>query len=160
MRARSYAAFATALAAFMPACHNEMTSETPDETIAAAPEHKPAHEQTASTPRTDGWIKLGQTRFMCPTPSDRENIAVNNDPGKIGVLMVRVAKGPVDLRNIVVTYDDGRTYTPHLRHIMDEGDRSYEMHLPADRGAVTNVRVDYASAPGTRGEAEIEVWAR
>jgi hypothetical protein len=159
MRARSYAALATALAAILPACHDEMASEVPDETIAAAPEQKPA-EETATTPQTDGWIKLGQTRFMCPTPSDRENIAVNRDPGDIDVLMVRVAKGPVDLRNIVVTYEDGRTYTPHLRHIMDEGDRSYEMHLPEDHGPVTNVRVDYASAPGSRGEAEIEVWAR
>ena len=157
MGARSYAVLATALAAVMPACHDEVASEVPDETMTAAPE---PGTQMASGPRTDGWIKLGQTRFMCPTPSDQENIAIDTDPGKVGVLMVRVAKGPVDLRNIVVTYDDGRTYTPHLRHIMDEGDRSYEMHLPEDRGAVKNVRVDYASVPGSRGEAEIEVWAR
>lgn len=159
MKARSYAALTTALAAIVPACQNDRSSEVPDETI-AAPAQGSETEETASTPRADGWIKLGETRFMCPTPSDRENIAINSDPGDIDVLMVRVAKGPVDLRNIVVTYDDGRTYTPHLRHIMDEGDRSYEMHLPEDRGAVKSVRVDYASAPGTRGEAEIEVWAR
>lgn len=158
MKARSYAALTTALAAIMPACHDDKAGEVPDETIAAAPEVIAAPE--ASTPSTEGWIKLGETRFMCPTPSDRENIAVSRDPGDIDALMVRVAKGPVDLRNIVLTYEDGRTYTPHLRHIMDEGDRSYEMHLPQDRGAVTNVRVDYASAPGKRGEAEIEVWAR
>ena len=51
MKARSYAALATALAAIMPACHDEQASEVPDETIAAAPETLPPPEPGPGTPR-------------------------------------------------------------------------------------------------------------
>src|SRR5690349_2833964 len=89
--------------------------------------------------RTDGWNKIGQATVDGRTAPDRDTIPVAIGEREIGALVVRVNKAPVDLRTITVTYSDGRTYTPHLRHTMEQGSRSYEMYLPKDRGPVRSV---------------------
>ena len=123
------------------------------------------HESTsggsefASDVDRQGWNKIGQATVDGRSAPDRDTIPVRSGDREIGALVVRVNKAPVDLRVITVTYTDGRTYTPHLRHTMEQGSRSYEMYLPKDRGPVRSVSVEYANFPGEE-EAQVEVWAR
>lgn len=183
MRAPHYAIVAIGLAAIAPSCHEEKTSEVPDEAdvgvsgtetnyddVPVTPIAKPSRDvyqpitatTTPATPgspagrSTDGWTKIGDSRVET---SEDNRLSLSCSDRNFNVLMIDVAQGPVDLRSIVVTYADGTTYTPHLRHRLEEGARSYEMYLPVDRGAVRTVQVDYGDVAQGK-EAEIEVWAR
>jgi hypothetical protein len=140
-----YSALAAVTLLAAPACRQQYTSG--------------AEAPSASERRTDGWNKIGQTTVDGRAAADQDTIPVQSGEREIGALIVRVNKAPVDLRTITVTYTDGRTYTPHLRHTMEQGSRSYEMYLPKDRGPVRSVSVEYANFPGEE-EAEVEVWAR
>jgi hypothetical protein len=62
---------------------------------------------------------------------------------------------------MVVTFGNGETFKPNVRHRFDEGSRTKSIDLPGERRAIKQIDFNYRSAGGRReGKATVSVYAR
>jgi hypothetical protein len=104
-----------------------------------------------------GWQKLGER--MVNRGVDHDTILVGRIDGYFSAIMVRALQSPLELYDLVVTFDDNTTYQPNLRQTFQPGQTSHAIDLPGGRRVIKRVDFRYRDLPGG-GRASLELWGR
>jgi hypothetical protein len=109
----------------------------------------------APTWSSRGWDKLGQAQVMGKV--DRDTIKVGRDNGRFTKLGFVVEDSDVELYDVAVTFGNGESFEPKVRHIFREGTRSHEIDLPGATRAIKQINFRYGNLPGG-GRATVVVY--
>jgi hypothetical protein len=98
----------------------------------------------------------------------RREVEFRNDHDRIEVsprrsyrqLDVRVEGAPIEMYDMVITFGNGRTFKPGLRHRFAEGSGSRIIDLPGDRREIRRVDFYYRSLSRRGGRATVALYGR
>jgi hypothetical protein len=109
----------------------------------------------APTWNSRGWDRLGQAQVM--GTFDRDVIKVGRDDGRFTKLGFVVEDSDVELYDVIVTFGNGESFAPNVRHTFREGARSQEIDLPGATRAIKQIDFRYGNLPGG-GRATVVVY--
>ena len=101
-----------------------------------------------------GFVRLGE----CEVAPDRafDALHVSGAPA-VRQLVLVVPRGQLDVRELSVSFTDGRVFVPRVRRSFAAGTASRVIDVPAGPRDLDEVIVDYG--PHSR-DAHVELWAR
>jgi hypothetical protein len=105
-----------------------------------------------------GWELLGER--VAELKMDRDRIEVGRREGRFSTLRVAVKGAPLEMYDMVVTFADGNTFSPNIRHQFNENSWSREIDLPGDRRAIRSVDFRYRSTDRREGRATVLLYGR
>lgn len=105
-----------------------------------------------------GWELLGEQTADFRT--DRDRINVGRSDGRFSALRIVVRGAPLEMSNMVVTFGDGKTFSPNLRARFAENSWSREIDLPGDRRVIRSVEFTYRSIDRRDGRATLMLYGR
>ncbi|HVO93541.1 MAG TPA: hypothetical protein VMT22_11905 [Terriglobales bacterium] len=105
-----------------------------------------------------GWELLGQREADLRVEHDR--IEVGRREGSFREIRLAVRGAPVEIYNVVVTFGDGKTFSPNLRLRFDENSASRDIDLPGDRRFIRSVDLAYRSLSRREGRAAVMLYGR
>jgi hypothetical protein len=105
-----------------------------------------------------GWELLGER--VAELKMDRDRIEVGRREGRFSTLRVAVKGAPLEMYDMVVTFEDGNTFSPNIRHQFNENTWSREIDLPGDRRAIRSVDFRYRSTDRREGRATVLLYGR
>lgn len=105
-----------------------------------------------------GWELLGER--VAEFKVDRDRIEVGRSEGRFSKLRVAVKGAPLEMYDMVVTFGDGTTFSPNIRHHFNENSWSHEIDLPGDRRAIRSVDFRYRSPDRREGRATVLLYGR
>lgn len=105
-----------------------------------------------------GWELLGERQADFKVERDR--IDVGRREGRFSELRVAVRGAPLEMYDMVVTFADGTTYSPNIRHRFDENTWTREINLPGDRRVIRSVDFRYRSPNRREGRATVMLYGR
>ena len=104
------------------------------------------------------WELLG--RQEVDFRSDHDRINVGKREGVFNRLEIRVEGAPVEIDQMVVTFNNGEKFEPKIKHRFSEGSRSQSIDLPAERRAIKQIDFNYRSVDKREGKATVSVYGR
>jgi hypothetical protein len=104
------------------------------------------------------WELLG--RQEADFKNDHDRIDIGRKEGRFRQLQIRVDRGPVDIHNMILTFDSGETYKANIRHRFDEGSKSHVIDLPGNRRVIKKIDFNYRSVDRREGKATVAVYGR
>ncbi|HEY1231811.1 MAG TPA: hypothetical protein VIB79_28235 [Candidatus Binatia bacterium] len=104
------------------------------------------------------WELLGHQEVN--TRADHDRIDVGRHEGRFTELQVKVDGAPIEMRRMVVTFDNNETFTPRIRQRFDEHSTTRVIDLPGNRRAIKSIDFDYASLGNRRDRATVTVYGR
>jgi len=105
-----------------------------------------------------GWELLGEQ--TADFRAERDRIDVGRREGRFSVLRIVVKGAPLEMSNMIVTFDDGKTFSPNLRARFQENSWSREIDLPGDRRVIRSVAFTYRSLDRRDGRATVMLYGR
>jgi hypothetical protein len=105
-----------------------------------------------------GWELLGEREADFKV--ERERIEVGRREGRFSELRVAVKGAPLEMYDMVVTFADGNTFSPNIRHRFEENSWSREIDLPGDRRVIRSVDFRYRSPNRREGRATVMLYGR
>lgn len=126
--------------------------------VAAAPPMPPA-PMPPPAPSFDaaGWTLLGQQSVE--GRRDRDVIQVGKQQGRFDRLTLVVQDSDLELHSMTITFGNGTTAMPEVRHTFREGQRSRVIDLPGNDRFIRSIELRYGNLPGG-GRARVEIWGR
>jgi hypothetical protein len=112
----------------------------------------------AGAAKGDGWELLG--RREVDFKGDKDRIEVGRSEGRFRQLRFEVRGGSIELRDMVVTFGDGKKFSPNVRHHFDEKTTSRVIDLPGDRRVIKSVDFAYRSTNPREGKARVTLYGR
>ncbi|MBE7490770.1 MAG: hypothetical protein HS108_03250 [Planctomycetes bacterium] len=93
--------------------------------------------------RHAGFEHLGtrQVNFL----ADKDTIDVSDEDGRFVALVIDVDDGELAVHKIKLTFGNGETFEPEVRHEFKEGSRSRQIDLPGEKRAIRKVELSYKS---------------
>jgi hypothetical protein len=104
-----------------------------------------------------GWELLGQSE--ADLKNDRDRIDVGRREGTFRELRILVRGGPLEISDMVVTFGDGKTFSPRIKQRFDENTTS-QIDLPGDRRTIRSVDFNYRSVDRREGRATVYLYGR
>jgi hypothetical protein len=104
-----------------------------------------------------GWEKLGER--VVNGAADRDELLVTAREGSFRRLMVKVEHSALEMYDIEVTFGDGETFRPEVRHRFGEDSRTRIIDLPGQARIVRKVVFRYGNVLGG-GRAQVELWGK
>jgi len=104
------------------------------------------------------WELLG--RREVDFKGDRDTIEVGRSEGKFRQLRFTVTGGSIEMRDMVVTFGDGKKFSPNLSAHFDEKTSSRVIDLPGDRRVIKSVDFVYRSTRRRDGKATVSLYGR
>ncbi|MEZ5924754.1 MAG: hypothetical protein R3D57_10275 [Hyphomicrobiaceae bacterium] len=104
------------------------------------------------------WQLLGEESV--DSRHDRDVIKVGRQEGRFSALVLRVSGGDVNLRELRVTYANGRDDVFRLRTQLPDGSETEAIDLKGDDRAIRQVELVYDTNRRGRGRATVQVWGR
>ena len=80
--------------------------------------------------------------------------------GRFSALRIAVKGAPLEISDLVVTFDDSKTFSPNLRARFEENSWSREIDLPGDRRVIRSVAFTYRSLDRRDGRATVMLYGR
>jgi len=124
--------------------------------LAASPALAQPMQQAAPPPAavfdTTGWTLLGTQTVK--GQNDRDTFPVGKYEGRFDQLTMVVTDGDVAIKDLQIVFGDGKSWSPSLKTVFREGQRTRAIDLPGDNRRIEKIEVLYASPPGTRAR----VW--
>jgi hypothetical protein len=133
----------------------------PPPPAAAPPAAPPPAAPPAATPPPPpvdmtGWQKLGERWVNAGVNHD---VFLVNQREEYRALRFKVEQSPLELYDMVVTFDDGSTYEPKVRQTFGKDTVSRAIDLPGRTRRVKKVDFQYRNTESNR-RAQVELWAR
>ena len=104
------------------------------------------------------WEMLG--RREVDFKRDRDRIDVGKNEGRFRELQIRVKNAPIEIYDMVVTFQNDETFRPKIRHRFEEGSGVRSINLPGDRRTIKRIDFRYKSIDRREGKGVVEVRAR
>ena len=126
-----------------------------DRPVRAMPEH---HTPQPTAPIFDsaGWVLLGSQPVNGRL--DRDVFRVSKHARYDRLAMV-VYDSDLELLDFVVKFANGEVWSPSLRHVFREGQRSRTIDLPGDDRHISEIELVYKNLPGG-GAARVEIYGK
>jgi hypothetical protein len=102
-----------------------------------------------------GWVKLGEQTVNGRV--DTDTIRVGRSEGSFTKLTIAVEASSLELLDFKVTFTNGQTFHPPMKHYFREGARTREIDLPGNSRLIQKIDVRYRNLP-RGGNARLEVW--
>ena len=103
-----------------------------------------------------GWTMLGQRVVQ---GGDHDVIRVGKAAGKFTRLMVVVEGSELEIHDMKVTFGNGETMDPNIRHFFKENSLTRQIDLPGNERMIKTIDFKYSNLPGG-GRAKVQVWAK
>lgn len=104
------------------------------------------------------WEKLGERTVNYAV--DRDEITVGARDGFFDALKLKVRKGAINMRKMVVHFGNGEQKEIELRDNIGAGGESRVIDLPGNNRVITKVVFWYDTKNFSRRRAEVELWGR
>ena len=104
------------------------------------------------------WVSLGQQEV--DFQNDHDKIDVGRREGRFKQLQVRVKDAPIEIHDMVVTFDNNKTFKPQLRVRFAKGSGSQIIDLPGERRTIKRIDFNYKSINRRQGKGTVEVLGR
>lgn len=105
-----------------------------------------------------GWQFLGEAWVQ--GRRDRDHIEIGGKSGgKYHRLLLVAEDSDIEMHDILITFANGRTWSPEVRHYFRENQRSRAIYLPNAPRFLRSIDFAYGNLPGG-GRARIQVWAK
>lgn len=91
--------------------------------------------------------------------ADKDSIAVTGNEGRFVSIMFGVVDGNLEMYDIKVTYGNGDTHSPEVRHTFKQGERSRQIDLPGEARVIQKVEFKYKSKL-KRGKATVKLFGK
>ena len=104
------------------------------------------------------WQLMGEQEVNFDNDHDR--IDVKRKAGPFRQLRIEVRDAPIEIREMVVTFADGKKYRPKIQARFREGHGSHVIDLPGDRRSIDGVEFVYRSISSKRGKGKLLLYAR
>jgi hypothetical protein len=105
-----------------------------------------------------GWSKLGETAVH--GRADTDTIWVTRGNNRYRRMMFHVEGGDVEIYDMVITFANGETFRPDLRHQFRDGQDSRAIDLPGDTRMIQKIQFTYGNSGRHGDQARLEVWGR
>ena len=92
--------------------------------------------------------------------NDHDRIDVKRNDGPVRELRIEVRDAPIEIREMVVTFGDGKKFRPKIQARFREGHGSHVIDLPANRRSIDGVEFVYRSIDRRRGKGRVLLYAR
>lgn len=102
-----------------------------------------------------GWDKLGEVRVQ--GKRDRDTLKIGRDDGRFSKLTFVAEDSDLEVYDIVVTFGNGETFEPKVRHTFKEGTRTRAIDLPGKDRFIKRIDFRYGNLPGG-GRATLVVY--
>jgi hypothetical protein len=104
---------------------------------------------------TRGWTQIGEEAVE--SIEDRDTFSVGNR--KFSTITIACTQGEFDLADIVITYDNGRTFSPNAdkKHYR-EGEKTQDIAIPNGPRAIKEISLISNQIGGK--DARVQVWAK
>jgi hypothetical protein len=109
------------------------------------------------------WTLLTKQEVNFRDDRDRVKIGdIGRHDGRFKQLQIRVDGPPVEIRKMVVTFDNGEKFDAiTTRHRFDDNSRALVIDLPGDRRRdIRDIDIDYFSVRQREGKGTLLVYAR
>lgn len=123
---------------------------TADQPPPPPPNNEPAFDPT-------GWVLLGTQTVN--GKKDHDVIKVGKKLGKFDQVTLVVSDSDLTLDDFVVTFGNGETFDPKVKHDFKEGARSRAIDVPGENRFIKTIELKYANLPGG-GKATVQVYGR
>jgi len=123
---------------------------TADQPPPPPPTNEPAFDPT-------GWVLLGSE--VVNGKKDHDLIKVGKKLGKFDQVTIVVSDSDIDLDDFIVTFGNGETFDPKVKHTFKEGARSRAIDVPGQNRFIKTIELKYANLPGG-GKATVQVYGR
>jgi hypothetical protein len=104
------------------------------------------------------WELLGQREV--DFRNDHDQIDVGRREGRFQQLQLRVKNAPIEISNMVITFENDQTFKPNLRQRFAEGSGTRVIDLPGERRAIKRIDFRYKSINRREGKGIVEVLGR
>ena len=91
--------------------------------------------------------------------ADKDSITVTGKEGRFVSIMLGVVDGNLEMYDIKVTYGNGDTHSPEVRHTFKQGERSRQIDLPGEARVIKKVTFLYKSKL-KEGRATVKLYGR
>jgi hypothetical protein len=104
------------------------------------------------------WQLLGEQEVNFDNDHDRIDVKKNDGPFR--ELRIEVRDAPIEIREMVVTFGDGKQFKPKIQARFREGRGSHVMDLPGNRRSIDGVEFVYRSINRRQGKGKVLLYAR
>ncbi len=104
-----------------------------------------------------GWALLGEQ--WVSGNQDHDFVPIGRRQGRFTRILLVAQESDFELHDIVITFSNGRSWSPRLNHYFREGQRSRTLILPNAPRGLRSIKLHYGNLPGG-GRALVQVWAR
>jgi len=108
--------------------------------------------------RSGQWQLLGEQEVNFDNDHDR--IDVKRKAGPFRQLRIEVRDAPIEIREMIVTFGDGKKSRPKIQARFREGHGSHVIDLPGDRRSIDGVEFVYRSISSKRGKGKLLLYGR
>jgi hypothetical protein len=105
-------------------------------------------------------LKCGMTRTITPLGISHDRIDVKRNDGPFRQLRIEVTDAPIEIREMVVTFGDGKKFRPKIQARFREGHGSHVIDLPGNRRSIDGIEFVYRSINRKQGKGKVLVYAR
>ncbi|HEY7219632.1 MAG TPA: hypothetical protein VH985_14700 [Candidatus Binatia bacterium] len=104
------------------------------------------------------WVLLGERDV--DFRNDHDRIEVGRHEGGFRQIQFRVKDAPIEVSRLVITFHNGQTFSPKIRHRFPEGSGSHSIDLPGERRDIARIDFEYRSINRREGKGKVAVYAR
>lgn len=104
------------------------------------------------------WELLGEQEV--DFKNDHDRIDVKRSAGPFRQLRIEVRNAPIEMREMVVTFADGKTFKPKMQARFREGSGSHVIDLPGKQRSIDGVEFVYRSINPKQGNGRVLLYAR
>lgn len=104
-----------------------------------------------------GWKMLGERAVQ--GRRDRDTIHVGAYEGRFDQLTFVVSDSDVEITKLTVTFENGKKFSPKVRHYFREGSRTRVVDLPGNDRMIKKIEMRYKNLD-RGGRATVQVWGR
>lgn len=104
------------------------------------------------------WQLLGEQEVNFDNDHDR--IEVKRRAGPFRQLRIEVRDAPIEIREMIVTFGDHKTFRANIRAQFREGHGSHVIDLPGNRRSIDGVEFVYRSINRRQGRGRVLLYAR
>ena len=91
--------------------------------------------------------------------ADKDTIQVSGKEGRYVSLIIGVMDGNLEMFDIKITFGNGDTHSPEVRHSFKQGERSRQLDLPGEARVINKVEFKYKSKL-RKGKAAVKLFGK
>jgi hypothetical protein len=105
-----------------------------------------------------GWIRLGSRQASFK--GDRDVVNVGAAKGTFRAIDLRVKGSPLEMHSVRITFGNGATFEPNVRHAFKQGSWTRRIDLPGGKRTIQRVEFRYRSIGAKSGKADVVLYGQ